>query len=442
MPHRFNPVASRSLLIAAAFVSAGATSQAARALQADARPAAIALLPSWTQWGGPSRDFCIDDPGIAADWPAAGPKQLWKRALGDGYSCLISNGHRLFTMYRPESGPDKGSEIIVALEGKSGVTVWEYKYPAPYINDGEERKQTFEFGTGPNSTPLLVGNRLYAVGFTGLLHCLDAWTGKLIWSHDLYREFKGTFMICGYAASPIAYKETIICPVGGKGHGLMAFDRATGKVAWSGLDFDAAYASPMLMQVNGHDHLVAYMARNVVGVDPADGKLHWSVEHRNPMNDNCICTPVACPGQCVYVANFGETGGGRMLKLATRDGHVSATDLWLNKKITGGLSDVVRIGDTLYGPHTSKSFAAFSAVSGEIAWQDRAFARTIVVKVGEKLLLLDENGNLMLGRAGAKGIELHGKAALLEKSSWTAPTLVGRTLFLRDRKHVMAVDLG
>lgn len=396
----------------------------------------------WNQWGGADRNFAVVDPGLATQWPSSGPPVRWKRALGDGYSGMVTDGARIYTAYRPSAAPENKFEVIVALDRATGATVWEHRYEAPYINEGEERKQTTEFGSGPNATPLLANGRLYMVGFTGIMNCLDARTGRLLWKSDLYHDFKGTFLIVGYAASPIAYRDTVIVPVGGKGHGLVAFNQATGAVVWQGSDCECSFASPVLMTVGGQDHLVSYMAREVIGVDPRSGKQHWSVKHHNPMNDNCICTPVPCPGDRVYVANFGESGGGRMIQLTRAGDAVSAADIWLNKKITGGLSDAVLMGNQLYGAHTSKSFASFSAATGEIAWQSRDYQRCVTLRVGERLLLLSEQGDLMLCEPGSQGLKQLCKARLLEKESWTAPMILGKTAYLRDRKHIMAVDLG
>ena len=153
------------------------------------RNAAWAQSTDWAQWGGPHRDFKSDVTGLAASWPTSGPRRLWSRELGDGYSAIAIEAGRLYTMYRRGE-----QDVIVALEAATGKTLWEYRYDAPFT-----KEYVLEQGPGPRSMPLVVGNQVYAAGATGKFHCLDKHTGKVIWAHDLVQEFNG-----GYSCCPIA----------------------------------------------------------------------------------------------------------------------------------------------------------------------------------------------------------------------------------------------
>ena len=162
----------------------------------------------WRQWGGPDRHFQSDSTGLARSWPAAGPRELWSRPLGEGYSTVIADEATLYTMYREE--PD---EIVVALAASSGETRWEHRYPAPLLEDMDYGYWLRQAGPGPYATPLLVGDRLYSVGVTGAFHALDKKTGEILWSHALDREFAMSGYR-GYASSPIACGDNVILPVG------------------------------------------------------------------------------------------------------------------------------------------------------------------------------------------------------------------------------------
>src|SRR5215475_5462218 len=129
---------------------------------------------------------------------------------------------------------------------------------------------------GPRATPLVVGNLLYAAGATGKLHCLDKRSGKVVWSHDLFNEYKGYVQDEYYAASPLAYKNTIIVPVGAAGASIVAFDQKTGAVVWKKQDFKTSYASPILIKVDGQEQVVLMMESEIVGVEPNTGELLWS----------------------------------------------------------------------------------------------------------------------------------------------------------------------
>src|SRR5436190_19119349 len=174
----------------------------------------IALAAAdWFQWGGPNRDFQLATGVKGPGWPASGPRQLWARDLGDGYSSMVMSNGALYTMYR------KGSQdVVIAISPANGKTVWETAIDAPHISG-----MNIEAGPGPHSTPLIVGDRIFVTTVIGNLVALDLKSGKRIWSHDLWKEFKGTFLERGYAASALAHKDGIIVPVGGEGHGIMAF---------------------------------------------------------------------------------------------------------------------------------------------------------------------------------------------------------------------------
>jgi len=169
-------------------------------------PSASAQATDWAQWGGPHRDFKSDAKGLAASWPAAGPRRLWQRELGEGYSAIAVERGVLYTMYRKAD-----NEVAIALDASTGKTIWEYSYAAPFSPEYDMSN-----GPGPHATPLVTGNFVFTSGATGKLHCLDKKTGKLLWSHDLINEFHGTLRVNGYSCSPIAYKDKVVMLVGGQ----------------------------------------------------------------------------------------------------------------------------------------------------------------------------------------------------------------------------------
>jgi hypothetical protein len=140
----------------------------------------------WSQWGGPQRNFIVADAGLAEVWPESGPPVLWSRPLGTGHSAIVADEGRLYTMYRAgngraRQGPWDAEEAVVALDAASGKTLWEHRYPS--------RVEDFSFGAGPHSTPLVVGDRVFTVGTNLQLFAFDKRTGKVLWSHDLIKDF-------------------------------------------------------------------------------------------------------------------------------------------------------------------------------------------------------------------------------------------------------------
>jgi outer membrane protein assembly factor BamB len=386
----------------------------------------------WTQWGGPSRNFISTSKGLANTWPQTGPKQLWTRPLGEGHSAIITSGNTLYTMY---SAGDQ--EAVIALAADSGKTIWEYKYEAPPTG------LNLEFGKGPHSTPLLIDNTLFAVGATGKLHALDKKTGKVLWFHDLWKEHGGTKMGRGYSCSPIAYKNTIVMTLGGQGQTLVAFNQKDGTIAWKNQTLDLSPSSPLLIKVDGQDQLVAFLGKVVAGIDPNNGNLLWSHPHTTEWGLN-ITTPVWGSDNLLFISSA-YSGGSRVLKLTQKDGKTNVEELWFHRRLRVHHGTAIRVGDYVYassGDFGPAFFAATNVKTGEIAYQDRSFPKSNFVYADNKLVLLDEDGNLVLATISPTELKVISKVSVLKNLAWTVPTLVGTKLYIRDRRTIAALDLS
>jgi outer membrane protein assembly factor BamB len=390
---------------------------------------------SWSQWGGPDRNFTIPDAALALTWPATGPPVVWRRPLGEGHSAIVGDGRRLFTMYRTD-----GREFVIALDAATGKTLWDFGYlPLPYDRIDPS------YGRGPHATPLLRDGRVYAIGTTGRMSCLDAQRGTLIWSHELWRDFGGSFIINGYASSPIAYRDTVIVQVGGPGKSLVAFDAVTGTVRWQAHSFRNSQSSPILVRVDGVEQLVAYMHNEIVGVNPDTGALLWRHPVAATMNFHFnIATPVWGEGNLLFASSAYGVGG-RVLRLSGEQGRSAVTALWQSERTRIHHENAIRIGDTVFAStgHLGPAFlTAFNVQDGRVLWQDRSFSHAMLLRAGNRLLILDEDGTLGLATATARGLVVHARAEVLKSPAWTAPTLIGPVLYLRDRQTIAALRVG
>jgi outer membrane protein assembly factor BamB len=388
-----------------------------------------ATAQSWPQWGGPQRNFMVDAKGLAETWPAGGPKRLWSRELGEGHSSVIVEADRLYTMY------SKGEqEFVVALDRATGKTIWEKGYAAPTT----DMKLFTE--RGPHATPLIAGDLLITVGVTSKLHALEKQTGKVVWSHDLWREFGGTVKDRGYSCHPLAYKNTVIVTVGGVGKALMAFDLKTGAVVWKKQSFRISFSAPTLINVDGQDQLVMAFADDVVGLDPGNGELLW--RHPHPCQGFNITAPVWGADNILFISSAYECGS-RALQLRQTGGKTAVKQLWANQRMRVHHGTIIRLGDLIFGSNGSgpAPLTAVNVNTGEVVWQDRAFPKANFVYADGKLILLDEDGQLALVRLSPQGMNVMAKAAVLGEIAWTPPTLVGTNLYLRDRRMIVALDL-
>lgn len=394
-----------------------------------ARPPSSPAL-DWPCFGGPSADFSLPDPGLATSWPRGGPRRIWRRQLGPGYSGIVTGGGQLFTMYR-----DGVEEVVVCLDAATGETRWEHRYAGP-----PARGHDSTYGDGPNGTPLLAGGRLYTIGIAGTMHCLDAATGELLWSRDLWTELGGTVLELGYSSSPAAYEDKVIVLVGGQDRGVVALDQQDGSVVWAATSFENSYSTPLLARFHGRDQLIAFMATEVVGVDPRDGVLLWRYPIRNHYPQN-ICLPLRLGDDLLFVSTL--EAGSRGLRLRA-EGPPRVEEAWSTTRLQCFYSATVRLHDRVYGVsgyQASPRMTALDARTGELLWRKRGFAVGHLLAVGDRLLLLDEDGKLTLASPGEDGLVVHAEAQLLAAPARTPPTLVGRVLYARDLATVVAVEL-
>jgi outer membrane protein assembly factor BamB len=394
-------------------------------LAAQAPPAA------WTQWGGPTRDFTVTSSGLASTWPPSGPKRLWTRPFGEGHSMVLAEGGRLYSMYRP-AAPARGrfaqEELVAALDAASGKTIWEYKYASP--TSGVDYSE----GAGPHATPLIAGSRLIVAGSRREFFALDKQTGKLLWSKDFIKEYNAPEIDRGMANSPLLFNDTILIPIGGKGQALGAFNPDTGALIWKAGDVEYSPASPMLITVDGQRQVVMFGGDRIAGMDA----------HRTDWGLN-ISSPIWSPTDHLLVFSSAYGVGSRALELRQAGGKTTVAQRWSTSRVRVHIGTIVRVGDVAYmssGDFGPAFITALDTKTGAVVWQDRSFARAQFLYADGKLIILDEDGTLGLATVSRQGLKVLARAPILEHLAWTPPTLVGRTLYVRDRKTIAAYDLG
>lgn len=396
---------------------------------------ATAAMAQWPQWGGPHQNFHADANGLVTSWADGCPKTNWKRELGDGYSAISVDDGRLYTMFRRDD-----DEVVTALDAATGKTVWEFAYAAPFTGDMQ-----MEFGPGPHSTPLIANGRVFTIGVTGKFLCLDASSGKVLWAHELIAEYNSSSLGRGYGASPAAYQKLVIVPIGGgPDAAIMAFDQGDGHVVWRRHDFALTYASPLVVKFEGKDQIIAFMGKEVTGLEPLTGELLWSHPHQTQYDAN-ISTPVWQAPDTVFTSSAYQDGGSRAIRLKKVDGKIVPEELWFGRKLRSHFGNSVIVGDYMYGSSGDFGPAMLMAVNlrtGEVAWRERGFAKANVLYADGKLLVLDEDGKLALTTATPEKLTVLGTCELLARNAWTVPTVIGKTMYVRDRKHIMSLDLG
>ncbi len=393
--------------------------------------AALAVSPAlaeWTQWGGPTRDFNAPDVKLAERWPADGPARLWQRPLGEGYSGIVCDAEQLYTMLRRGD-----EEVVVALRKSDGKTLWERTYPAPLPQDADTN-----FGRGPNATPLLAGERLITVGFNGHLLCLNRADGEVLWTCELRDELGGTPLPFGYSSSPMRHADTVVVPVGGDQQALAAIQLSDGALRWKSQSYKNTYCTPLPIRVDGLDTLVVLMSAQAVGIDPLSGQLRFELPLKNEWDTHVGA--LTCADDLLVISSFQDTYG---VKLRREGERATAELAW---SVHSGIdhTTTIRMDGHLYGTFGSSRapvFAALDAATGKFAWKERKVGIANLLRAGDKLLALNEEGVLFLLRASPSGLTVLAEAPILEARAWTAPALDGKTLFARDQKMIVALFL-
>jgi outer membrane protein assembly factor BamB len=368
--------------------------------------------------------------GLADSWPATGPKKLWSRALGDGYSAIAEEGGVLCTVFRRGT-----KDVVTAIDAATGKTRWEYEYENPFSNG--------DIGPGPYAMPQVVGDRVVTASGTGKIHSLDKKTGRPVWSHDLYAEFDGTRLQFGYSCHGLPYKDTLIYMSGGRGSGAIAFRQSNGAVVWKALEFTNSHSSPLLINVDGQPQVVALAASVVVGFNPDNGTLLWTHEH-NTNYGLAVSTPVWAPGNLLFVASAYGTGA-RVLQLSQSGGRTVVKELWYDPHIQLHFGTAIQRDGYVYlssGYDGPVFMTAVELKTGRIKWRERGFAKAQLLYADGKIILADQDGTLALCKASPEKFQVLSKASVLQSIAWTPPTLVGTRLYVRDRKTIEAFDLA
>ena len=394
----------------------------------------------WTQWGGPERDFhAVGSAELADKWPEDGPHKVWSRDIDYAHSTILVDEGRVYTMCRRGD-----QDVVLALDADTGETVWETAYDAPTYPD-----MSLEFGPGPHSTPMIAGDRIFSIGAMAHLNCLDKKTGKILWSHDLVKELNASYQLRGFASSPIAYQDLVIVTSGPSrgvkdGAGVVAYKQDSGELAWKSEIMAAGPPSPFIVNFGGRDILIGALGTTRFVLDPATGETLCKMDV-DLQSYAIMASPLWIPPDLILCsAAYG--GGTRLLRLSVDDeGKYALEEVWHTLKMKIHHANAICVGDTIYGSTGSFGPAFMMALNledGKPLWRERGFAKATLVLADGKLVILEENGMLTLANPSREGLEVLSKAKLLQEKSWTAPTMVGSRLYLRDHHTIMCLDLS
>ena len=374
----------------------------------------------WPQWRGPRRDGTSREKGLSRDWAKRPPRQLWKANVGTGFASVAVSKGLAVTL-----GNRRGTDTVYAFDAAGGEVKWKHSYPCPV---GALRHEG-----GPYATPTIDGDRVYTLGKAGRLLCLDVADGRVVWQKNVARETGTKAPSYGFAGSPLVSGKLLILNVGSAG---AALDKATGRVVWkSDGEGTAGHASPRAVEIAGRRAVAILAESQLVGVNPADGRVLWRHELPSGSRAYKIADPVFL-GQTVLI-----TATYRNLCLLLRIADGGVREVWRNRSLLSKVfSPIVVDGHVVCG-HLEKTLRCVEPASGKVTWE-QPFAGSAILVDG-LCLVLSAGGELILAEVGAKAFKELARKRILDGKCWTAPALAGGRLYCRNAAgDVVCVEVG
>ncbi len=375
--------------------------------------AASVHADDWPDWGGPKRDAVWRETGIIDHFPTNGLlPRVWSVPVAEGYAGPAVADGRVYVTDRVKA---QGKERVLCLDAETGKTLWSHAYEARYAG--------LNYPAGPRATPTISDGRVYTIGAVGNMFCFEAKTGKVLWSKDFLKEYKTKLPIWGLATSPLVDGDQLITLVGGENALVVSFDKATGSERWRALDDpEVGYVPPVIFDIHGKRHLVIWHPTSITGLDPATGKQLWDVPWQMKVG-LCISTP-RCVDDRIFFTCF--YSGPRMIQVGA-DGQ-SVKTLWKgiseSEIKTDGLHSIIPTpvfdGKYIYGVCSYGQLRCLDASDGKRLWE--TFAATghgrwwnaFIIPHEDKYFLHNEQGDLIIARLAPAGYHEISRAKLIE----------------------------
>ena len=382
-----------------------------------------AVAGDWPIYRGPNHNGISNEKLNASGWPKNGPKTLWKANVGIGFSSVAVADGRAFTM-----GNEDGVDTVYCLDAKTGKLLWSHSY-------GSELDPKFYEG-GPGATPTVNGGRTYTISKWGDLFCFDAKSGKIQWQRQLESEEGAVVMDWGFSGAPFPYKNLLLLNVGTFG---MALDEMTGKTVWKSETGEAGYSTPYPYRQNGKQFFIFSSGSSYSGVEPLTGKRVWEAIWYTRYGVNAA-DPIVV-GDELFVSSGYSKGSGKF-KLSDNE----PEEIWRLRKFRNQFNSSVLIGGHLYGfDGDNNSRAKLKCVnweSGEEMWEEDGIGFGSVTAAIDQLIVLTPKGELIIAPTSPEGFKPAARAKVISGKCWTVPVLANGLLYCRNAEgDLVCVDV-
>lgn len=416
-----------------------------------------AQADDWSQWLGNNRDSVWSEPGIITSFPESGPKVMWRAPVASGYAGPAVVGDRVFVCDfvkvegRMTNNPGKrdnlkGQERVLCLDAKTGKELWTHSLDVEY---------NISYPGGPRATPTVDGDRVYTLGAEGHLCCLDANNGKLIWMKDFKKEYNiSAAPIWGFAGHPLVHGDTLYCLAGGQGSVAVAYDKLTGEEKWKALSAkNPGYCPPTMIEAGGTEQLLIWHSKKLNSLDPKTGEVYWSFDLA-PAYDMSIIAPVKS-GEYLYATAL----QGKSLLLKLNPDKPTASVVWRNKGIHPDHNPPIIHDGHIYGVDVKGHFRCIDLKTGERVWESLATAPNgrpassatgFVIKNGDHWYIANETGDLIIAQVSPSGFKELSRAKMLDATNtafgrrvvWSHPAFANKCVYARNDKEIVCISMA
>lgn len=394
----------------------------------EALPAIVLGPDDVLEYRGAHRDGVVVGPALLPDWSKETPKLVWRQPVGGGYAAFVLAGPLAITI---EQRRDR--EAIVAYDANTASEAWIHDYPALF-------SETLG-GDGPRATPTIVGDRVYALGATGLLSCLDLASGQPIWTTNVLEANKCGNLDWGMAGSPLVFDGQVVVNAGTQGgtdqsRAILAFDAETGSKLWGAGTGKAGYTSPMLVTLAGKRQVLSFEGTALVGYDADQGEELWRVAWKSDFDINAA-QPIVLDGDRLFITS---SNGCALVTIAEQDGGLTATQVWKNRNLKGYYVCPVAYEGHAYGMDEG-ILVCINLSDGKRSWKKGRFGNGQLLLCGDLLVILSEQGELVLVKATPTEYTELGRIAAIEGRTWNNPAMRDGRIFVRNHLEMAAYDL-
>jgi len=391
--------------------------------------AAAPAAPSrnyWTNFRGPKRDGKYDEGGVSTNWPANGLRQVWKQPVGIGHASFVVADGKAYTIEQRRS-----QEVVAAYDINNGHEVWTQKWNAQFSDST---------GDGPRATPTWDQGRLYALGATGELRCLDANNGTVIWGKNILNDNAANNLPWAMAASPLIVDDkVIVLPGGGGGKSVVAYNKNTGAPVWKVQNDPQAYVSPMLVELAGRRQIVVVSASRVFGLAPENGALLWSYPWDTDNGIN-VSQPVMVDRNRFFISS-GYGKGAALVEVKGSGNSFTASTIWENKNMKNKFNSSVLHNGYVYGLDEG-ILVCLDVNTGERKWKDGRYGYGQVILTGDHLIVTSDQGDVALVKASPDKYTEVARFTAVSGQTWNYPAIASGKLLVRNSNEMAAFDIS